>query len=139
MKKTVLVINKLGTLRRLTVQALRSQGYTDIIEVAELDEAIGKLESLEDVLIILELSLTEWKAVELEFIKYLKKFQKLKNIAVIVTTQAAEPELTMELLQLGIKEYIIRPYEIELYSIKLKTALERVEQNPSFWTTLIGA
>jgi CheY-like chemotaxis protein len=137
--RQVLVINKLGTLRRITVQALESLGYSHIIEVSELDEAIDRLETLNDVMIILELSLTEWKNVELEFVRYLRKYQKLKNIAIIITTQTVESDLIGELCGLGIKELVVRPFEVERYSSKLKAAMQRIENNPRFWTTLIGS
>jgi CheY-like chemotaxis protein len=57
-----------------------------------------------------------------EFIKELKKIKK--DPIVLVQTGVLDPETIIEIMKLGIFDYIIKPFDIDLFQIILRKALE---------------
>ena len=119
-QKNILVINKIITLRKLTVQALQNLGYLNIYEVENVDEAKKIISDIKDnLLVILELLFFKIKPEERAFIKHLQSMKGANNIPVIVTSQVANKGLVLKLLKIGIKGLVIKVYDIEILSKNL--------------------
>jgi len=115
----IILINRIPTLRKLTVSALIHLGWENILEFSDLVEGRDYLNNNPDQCILL-LELNVNKATdEVEMVEHLNN-----SIPVIATIQVPNKELMMELSKVGIKDIILKTFDISEYSINLNKILE---------------
>ncbi len=113
----ILVYNRVGTLRRVTVEALKRLNYSSIKEFSSKDELEKELKLDIQFLLILEIT-GENPVSELELIqKYSGRHRML------VTLQISSKELILKLSRAGAKNVLLKSLDIGGFSEKLQTAL----------------
>ncbi|MFC1585136.1 response regulator [Fibrobacterota bacterium] len=131
MEKKVLVFNRIGTLRRLTVYTLQGLGFMDVDEAADLPELEEMLQGDDDYACILyEVTISELTARDHEFLDYLKKIKLIKGIPLIFSSPYSDRNLVMESLKRGADQFIIKSMDMEVFTTRLKGALESLRLMP---------
>ncbi len=105
---TILIVDNSGYLRKLMQKALKSRGYTNIVEAVDGKNALDAL--MEHKIDIILSSLNLAKVSGLELIKALKDHSGLKHIPFIVVTSDISKENFKEIMKNGAAGYIKKPY-----------------------------
>jgi response regulator of citrate/malate metabolism len=133
MTPTFLIINKIGTLRRLTVHILKTLGYTSIKEAVDLKDAEAQIEEMGNrvfsLIIIMELTLSNLSA-EFDFFKLFKKTRKKINTHLIITSPCTDKKLVLEAGRNGVEIPIIKTMDLQSFGSKLEKILEKADIFP---------
>jgi len=128
--KKILLVDDSRALRTLVARHLREQGW----QVLEADDGLeGVMLALQHQpdLILLDVAMPHLDGPG-ALLKIRSK-QSVRNTPVIMMTAAADRETVMKLARLGIQDYIVKPFTIDLmlskvYKIFAQLAEERVEE-----------
>jgi len=122
-QREIVIINRIPTLRKLTVAALVRFGWENIKEFSDLSGGSTYLSTHKDnCILILELNVIKAER-EVELVK---QFQK--DIPIIVTmnvpNKTPDKKLILNLSQAGAMNIILKTHDISEYSNKLDDALQ---------------
>ncbi len=110
--KDVMLIIDDYRLNRLMLAEMFNDKYS-IVEAENGNDALKKLKEIEHIdIIILDLIMPYMDGKE--FLKILKQNEKYVNTPVIVITSDDSPKSQMELISLGVSDYIIKPFVREI-------------------------
>ncbi|MFC1586331.1 hypothetical protein ACFL5V_12355 [Fibrobacterota bacterium] len=127
-EKTILVVNSADTLRRITLHALMGLNCRRVVEAAGIEEAEEEIIKIDDdILVILELTISKYRTEELDLLQRLRQYSKLKNIGVIVTSLVRDEELNEYLSMIGLEEPLIKTFDMNLFSHELDQAIQMAE------------
>ncbi|MDA3962808.1 MAG: HDOD domain-containing protein [Planctomycetota bacterium] len=101
----ILVIDDMAVFRKPVAQALSEAGMSVATAVDGLD-ALEKVEEQKPDLILCDMAMPNMDGKT--FVKTIKRFKHLQDIPVIIFTALASRETVMELLKLGIKDYVLK-------------------------------
>lgn len=113
MAYNVLVVDDSQTMRKVIIKALRLSGFAlgDCLEAGNGQEALEVLDAHWIDLILTDLNMPVMNG--WEFIQRLKKHPTLANLPVVlITTEGSETRLR-ELFDLGVRDYIKKPFQPE--------------------------
>ena len=116
----VLVVDDSATIRRIIKNTLERIGYTDVVEAENGIDALTKLKEGD-----ISLVLTDWNMPEMDgitLVKSIRASDKFGTVPIIMVTTEAEKNEVMEALQLGVNDYIVKPFTPEI----LKEKIEKV-------------
>ncbi len=116
----VLVVDDSATIRRIIKNTLERIGYSDVVEAENGIDALTKLKEGD-----ISLVLTDWNMPEMDgitLVKSIRASDKFGTVPVIMVTTEAEKNEVMEALQLGVNDYIVKPFTPEI----LKEKIEKV-------------
>ena len=105
--KTILIVDDLMTLRQPMRLALERQGYA-IEEAGNGQEALIKIAGGRPDLILLDLMMPTMNGVEL--LERIKSDEGLQDIPIIVVTAVAGKWQMRKYLDMGITDYILKPF-----------------------------
>ena len=120
-EKILLVEDEEYLLKSLEV-FLRNETKYEIFSASNGKEAIEIINSKEIDLILTDLKMPEIGGIEL--MEYVKN--KSADIPVIAMTAFASLNSAIEALRLGVYDYLIKPYELDLVLIVINRAIERI-------------
>jgi two-component system chemotaxis response regulator CheY len=126
MAYNVLIVDDSQTMRKVILKALSISGFDmgDYFEAGNGVEALTVLHSQWVDLILTDLNMPVMDGVDL--VKKIKENKELQGIPVVlITTEGSEKRL-QELFDLGVKEYIQKPFHPEA----LRDALTRIMEKP---------
>ena len=106
-EKSILVVDDQIGVRRLLVETFRDQGF-DVDVAANGYEALEKLKHKAPDLILLDMKMPGMNG--LEVLRQIK--QRYPDQAVIMMTAYGELEIVNEAINLGVKECITKPFDI---------------------------
>ncbi|NPV90745.1 MAG: response regulator [Firmicutes bacterium] len=106
-EKSILVVDDQIGVRRLLVETFRDQGF-DVDLAANGYEALEKLNDKAPDLILLDMKMPGMNG--LEVLRQIK--QRFPDQAVIMMTAYGELEIVNEAINLGVKECITKPFDI---------------------------
>ena len=125
MENTLLVINRISTLRRQTLMVLRDMGYSPIEQANNVEVARKILQNNNSIsIILLELTASGAFIEEFEFLKDISKNPVTKHIRVIISSPIVERDTVKKAVAVGIYKIIIKLNSLELFSKELKKALD---------------
>ncbi len=128
---TIIIVNKVGTLRRVTVWALKYIGLTNVIETSSEREALNHLPYVSgDIIIIHELIVP--KKGDLSFAEVLKKFSKYKSISAILTAHVASRDIVLDAIALGYSDLVIKNYDLDAFTDKMERAIGNLYRVESY-------
>lgn len=128
MEQPILVINRIGTLRRLTVQILKNLGYRNLIEVENLAQAESKIRSNNDSgIILLELGGTWLKTPVFDFLDAYGDEGWNQRFRVIATAEVHDTMTMRQLREKGVEEIIIQTFNLNAFSDALARAISSQE------------
>jgi len=127
MEQPILVINRIGTLRRLTIQILKNLGYHRLTEVENLLQAEKKLrENFSPGIILLELGGSWLKTPVFDFMDLLVTEGWNQKYKVISTLEIHDHSVIKQLKEKGIQEVIYQTFNLTTFSDDLNSALKKI-------------
>ncbi len=116
----VLVVDDSATIRRIIKNTLERIGYPDVVEAENGIDALTKLKEGD-----ISLVMTDWNMPEMDgitLVKSIRASDKFGTVPIIMVTTEAEKSEVMEALQLGVNDYIVKPFTPDI----LKEKIEKV-------------
>jgi two-component system, chemotaxis family, chemotaxis protein CheY len=126
MAYNVLIVDDSQTMRKVIIKALTISGFEvgDCLEAGNGEEALTILNAQWIDLVLTDLNMPVMNGLEL--VKNLKANQSFREIPVVlITTEGSETRL-QELFELGVKDYIQKPFHPET----LRDVLTRIMEKP---------
>lgn len=118
----ILVVDDMEMNRNLIANLLKNSGYEVALASNGL-EALEKVEKEKIGLVLLDIRMPEMDGIEV--LKRLRKTHSALNLPIIMVTAEAVAEVTVEALQAGANDYLVKP-------INLTTALARIKSQLGF-------
>ncbi len=125
LKTRVLVIDDMGTMRKIVAKACREVGFSDIIEAN--DGALG-WEALSSSSPPVGIVISDWNmpnCTGVELLKRVRADKRFAKLPFLLVTAEAEQHQILEAVQAGVSSYIVKPFPPG----SLKDKLEQVYQN----------
>jgi len=119
-----LVVDDSPTMRRIVINALKTFGYTEIIEAGDGQEGIDKLNSGETV----DFVITDWNMPNmtgLDLTKAIRADDKLKHLPILmVTTRGLKTDI-IEALKAKVNNYVVKPFTPAVLKEKMDAILNK--------------
>ncbi len=125
MAYNVLIVDDSRTMRRVIQKCITLSGFAigKFWEAGDGKEALAILQAQEVDLILSDLNMPEMNGIEM--LKELKKDEKLCQIPVLFITTLGQEKVVQEAFDLGIKEYIQKPFRPETIRDILNRSVEK--------------
>jgi two-component system chemotaxis response regulator CheY len=107
----ILIVDDHEPMRKIIKTILRKVGFEDMEEAENGREALSKLKEKKFDVVLLDQNMPGLSGIEL--LKLMKQDEHLKNIPVIMITAETSKEKVLEAIQLGVSEYIVKPFTAE--------------------------
>jgi DNA-binding response OmpR family regulator len=103
----VLIIEDDENLRKFIKLVLENKFNFTVLEAINGREGLEILKNVQPLFIILDLMMTEING--REFLEIIRKKEETKNIPVLVCTCIADRNVVMDLVKIGITDYMVKP------------------------------
>jgi two-component system chemotaxis response regulator CheY len=117
----IITIDKSATMRRIIKNSLAAIGYTDVIEAANGQAGLHKIESEAVACVI-----TDWSMpgiTGLELIRALRANPKFQALPILMVTALGQKEEIVQAIAAGANGYIVKPFEPDTLQTKLQQVL----------------
>ncbi|MFZ8803661.1 MAG: response regulator [Candidatus Calescibacterium sp.] len=118
----ILIVDDHEPMRKIIKTILRKVGFEDMEEAENGREALLKLKEKKFDVVLLDQNMPELSGLEL--LKIMKQDEQLKNIPVIMITAETSKEKVIEAIQLGVSEYIVKPFTAETLKKKIESVVK---------------
>ncbi|GBD03547.1 Chemotaxis protein CheY [bacterium HR19] len=119
----ILVVDDHEPMRRIIKTILRQAGFSDSEEAVDGKDAIAKLKEKKFDVVLLDQNMPGLTGIEV--LKIIKQDPELKNIPVIMVTAETSKEKVMEAIQLGVSDYIVKPFTAEILKKKIESVVNK--------------
>lgn len=119
----ILVVDDHEPMRRIIKTILRQAGFLDSEEAIDGKDAIAKLKEKKFDIVLLDQNMPGLTGIEV--LKIIKQDPELKNIPVIMITAETSKEKVMEAIQLGVSDYIVKPFTAEILKKKIESVVNK--------------
>ncbi len=119
----ILVVDDDENMRRIIRDVLKQIGFTNIVEADDGTTALGVLEKQN-----IDLILADWnmpKMSGLELLKAVRGDASLKDTPFLMVTAEAQREKVLEAVQVGVTNYIVKPFTADTLKEKLPKILDK--------------
>jgi two-component system, chemotaxis family, chemotaxis protein CheY len=124
MEKTILVVDDFKSIRMFICDMLESRGY-HAVAAADAKEAVRLLSNKH---IKFDLVLTDYSMPGisgLDLLRQIRKSAMYKTVPVIFLTSESRPEKIRRAKELGLTDWITKPYRPEVFFTKIETSLNK--------------
>lgn len=118
MRKRILVVDDALLMRMMLRDVLEGADYEVVAEAEDADEAVAKYKDLKPDLVTMDLTLTNSNGADA--IRDIMGYDPEANIVVISAVD--QRKVLMEAIALGVKDFIVKPFEDE----RLLAAVDKV-------------
>jgi CheY-like chemotaxis protein len=118
--ETILIVDDVKMMRSVLRRALENGGY-DVIEAQNGTEALQKLKQNHVSLMISDILMPDMDGVEL--IEQIRSSSPSSNIPILMCTAKADRDTVMQLAQLEIQGYIVKPVDESVLLDKVRKVL----------------
>ena len=119
-----LVVDDSPTMRRIVINALKTFGYTDIVEAGDGQEAFSKLEEGA----VVDFVITDWNMPVmsgLELTKSIRSDDRFKHLPILmVTTRGLKADI-IEALKARVNNYVVKPFTPAILKEKMEAILNK--------------
>lgn len=116
MRPSVLVADDSGTMRKIIIRILQAIGIPNATEAKDGDEAVALFKRGG-----ISLVLTDWNMPGKSGLEVIREIRSQdKTVPIIMITTEAEKSRVLEAIQVGVSDYIIKPFEAESLRAKLE-------------------
>ena len=122
-KMKILLVEDLGSARKIIAKLLGELKVAEVVEAPNGAIALGKLKNESIDLVISDWHMPEIDGVEL--VQLMRKEDTLKDIPVILISSSANKEQVVHALQNGVSDYLLKPFNFELLSRKIKGVMSK--------------
>ena len=122
----LLVVDDMGTMRKLVMRVCRELGFTDIIEAADGNLAWQQLTSSTPPV---GLVISDWNmpnCTGLDLLKKIRSDQQYKQLPFMLVTAEAEQHQIVQALTAGVNGYIVKPFAAATLKEKLEAAHKKI-------------
>ncbi len=121
-KKNILIVEDAISMRHTIKASLRAQGFTCLIEAGDGQQALNLMKSKKIHLVICDWMMPIMSGPEL--FKELQSDNKYKNIPFVLLTGNDQKDSVTEALKIGIKHYVVKPFNPQKLSDKVFDLLQ---------------
>ncbi len=120
-----LVVDDSLTMRRIVVNALKTQGFDEVIEAADGKDAVAKILSEGAQFVITDWNMPEMNGLELA--KWLRSNPIYENIPILMITTRGNKDDVIEAMKARVNNYIVKPFTPQGLREKIEQVLKTVE------------
>ena len=131
--QTVLVVDDEPMVREVLAQYLSHDGFT-VVEAADGDEAVAKLDESSPDLVLLDLMLPKRHGLEV-----LRHARSTSDVPVILLTALGDEKDRVAGLELGADDYVVKPFSPREVAARVKSVLRRASGPSAPAVTTFGA
>lgn len=116
--KKVLVVDDSAVMRQIIKKNLKELGFSDLTEA---EDGVAGLKKAGE--ISFDLTVSDWNMPNmtgLEFLKAVRADGNLKGVSFIMVTSEADKKKIMEAVQVGVNQYIVKPFNAMQLEEKIK-------------------
>lgn len=116
-----LIVDASPTMRRIVKNSLKTLGYKSIIEAADGQDAIVKLNTE-----TVDFVITEWNMPSLdglELTKYIRNEESLQHLPVLLISSRTLKEDILQAMAAKVSNYLVRPFTPQTLKEKIDTIL----------------
>jgi len=126
----VLVVDDFKTMRRLVVGALATLGLTKVTEADDGATAWPIIQEAAKAGEPFQLIVSDWNMPQMQGIQLLKNVRahadaKVKGVPFVLVTAEAEQKNIVEALQVGVSNYIVKPFTPAAFGEKLAAVFKK--------------
>lgn len=121
----VLVVDDFSTMRRIVKNLLKQNGYTNIEEAEDGEQAYSKLQNGGFGFVV-----SDWNMPNMDGLELLKKVRSdpaLKDLPILMVTAEAEKDKVITAIQAGVNNYIVKPFSGEVLKEKMDKIMEKLQ------------
>ncbi len=117
----VLIVEQSKSMRRIIISILKHMGYREVFEAGDGEEGMKKLREHKP-----DLILTGWHMPKMDGITFVKSIRaNSMNVPIIMVTSEAEKERVVEAIKAGVDHYVVKPFDPETLTTRVKETLDR--------------
>lgn len=120
----ILVVDDSPTMRRIVINALKSFGYTDIVEAEDGQDALEKMN-----LNAVDFVVTDWNMPNMsgvELTKAIRATEQWKSLPILMVTTRGLKQDIIEALKARVNNYVVKPFTPQVLSEKINAILGAV-------------
>lgn len=121
-RSLIMVVDDSVTVRKVTSRLLERQGY-DVVTAKDGQDALEQLEHIRPSLILLDIEMPQMDGFELT--RYIRQHPVLNALPIIMITSRTGEKYREIAQQLGVDDYMGKPFQEEDLLIKIQNLLER--------------
>lgn len=107
----ILIVDDANFMRMIIKDALMKEGYTDLYEASDGEEAIEMYDLIHPDLIIMDITMPRLDG--LSALKAIK--EKDKNASVVMCSAMGQESIVIEAVKAGAKDFIVKPFKTERF------------------------
>ena len=120
-----LVVDDSLTMRRIVVNALKTQGFDEVIEASDGKDAVAKILSEGAQFVITDWNMPEMNGLELA--KWLRSNPQYENIPILMITTRGNKDDVIEAMRARVNNYIVKPFTPQGLKEKIDQIMKTVE------------
>lgn len=121
-KINILIVEDATVMRKIEIKTLKSLGFKDIIEAADGEIAIAKLQENEKI----DLIICDWNMPNkdgYELLVWLRAEEKFKHIPFLMATGQGEKKQEKKAVEAGVSSFVAKPFNADELKLKIEEAL----------------
>jgi len=122
----VLIVDDMMSMRNIVKRALLEIGYQNVHEALNGEEALGKLKSGGFGLVLLDWNMPVMTGIEL--LRTIRADSALQTLPVLMITAEAKMENIMEAVQVGVSDYLVKPFSGQALQEKLEKIFQKLSK-----------
>ena len=122
MQPPILVVDDLGSARKIIMKFLAKLGFTNISEAANGEEALAKCKESR-----FEIVISDWEMPKLngiEFYKTLSTKEEKPKAFIMITSRSVKNQV-LEAVEAGITDYVLKPFDENILRSKILHVFSR--------------
>lgn len=122
-----LVVDDSPTMRRIVINALKTFGYTDVLEAGDGQQALEQLNAFDDI----EFVITDWNMpvmTGLELTRAIRGSEKFKHLPILMVTTRGLKSDIIEALKARVNNYVVKPFTPPVLKEKLDSVLATIKK-----------
>lgn len=126
MNPNVLVVDDSGVMRKLVIRTLNETAYkpAKILEAGDGAEGLTVFQNESGI----DLILSDWNMPNMDGLTFVKKIREQdKDVVILMITTEGTMGKMEEALEIGVDNYVVKPFKADDLERKLKRAFARVE------------
>ena len=121
----ILVVDDSLTMRRIVVNALRTQGFEDVIEATDGKDAVAKILSEGAQFVITDWNMPEMNGLDLS--RWLRSNRQYENIPILMITTRGNKDDVIEAMKARVNNYIVKPFTPQGLKEKIDQIMKSVQ------------
>jgi two-component system chemotaxis response regulator CheY len=120
-----LVVDDSLTMRRIVVNALKSQGFDEVIEAGDGKDAVAKILSEGAQFVITDWNMPEMNGLDLA--RWLRGNEQFENIPILMITTRGNKDDVIEAMKARVNNYIVKPFTPQGLKEKIDQIMRSLE------------